>query len=66
MTVVQSWQNQFPMGSDVQFTNNLSNFSSLSVSHSESILVSLAGSFPLEPRGGVTVMCTAEHSSDKT
>ena len=50
---IQSWQNQFPTGSDVIFT--------VSVSHSESILASLPGSFHLikEPRGGVTVLCTA-------
>ena len=36
---IQSWQNQFPMGSDVIVT--------VSVSHSESILASLPGSFHL-------------------
>ena len=37
---IQSWQNQFPTGSDVIFT--------VSVSHSESILASLPGSFHLK------------------
>ena len=37
---IQSWQNQFPTGSNVIFTVN--------VSHSESILASLPGSFHLK------------------
>ena len=46
----QSWQNQFPMGSDVHFTHDLKwrGIFPVSVSHSESILASLPGSFPLK------------------